>query len=257
MTASAASPTSCTLLAALSPQPRHQATGSSARRLQGDTTVMSENQNFTFLPLVDLDFITALMHSGIQALRHPDTWHSSTQTLGHSIPQPSSTQDSGTQALGHSNTPAHRHPAYHTRRSKPILILPLLFKYFTHPPLLCRLGSALSLPRRPKPILVLSSLFKYTFVLLLLLRLFSFLFPNLLRSSSTPSMLRRPKPILACHHFSKKIFLIPSARVRHRPCSVGEADPALPSLSKYFLIVHRPPPSMILVSGPRSCQFRA
>jgi hypothetical protein len=31
--------------------------------------------------------------------------------------------------------------------------------------------------------------------------LFSFLFPNLLRSSSTPSMFRRPKPILACHHF--------------------------------------------------------
>ena len=42
MTASAASPTSCTPLAALSPQPCHQATGSSARRLQGDTTVMSE-----------------------------------------------------------------------------------------------------------------------------------------------------------------------------------------------------------------------
>ena len=155
MTASAASPTSCTLLAALSPQPRHQATGSSARRLQGDTTVMSENQNFTFLPLVDLDFITALMHSGIQALRHPDTWHSSTQTLGHSIPQPSSTQDSGTQALGHSNTRAHRHPAYHTRRSKPILILPLLFKYFTHPPLLLPFGfctvSAPSAEADPRP----------------------------------------------------------------------------------------------------------
>ena len=104
MTASAASPTSCTLLAALSPQPRHQATGSSARRLQGDTTVMSENQNFTFLPLVDLDFITALMHSGIQALRHPDTWHSSTQTLGHSIPQPSSTQALWIQALRHLGT---------------------------------------------------------------------------------------------------------------------------------------------------------
>ena len=157
MTASAASPTSCTLLAALSPQPRHQATGSSARRLQGDTTVMPENQNFTFLPLADLDFITALMHSGIQALRHPDTWHSSTQTLGHSIPQPSSTQDSGTQALGHSNTRAHRHPAYHTRRSKPILILPLLFKYFTHTPLLLPFGfctvSAPSAEADPRPVI--------------------------------------------------------------------------------------------------------
>ena len=144
MTASAASPTSCTLLAALSPQPRHQATGSSARRLQGDTTVMSENQTFTFLPLVDLDFITALMHSGIQALRHSGTQALGIPALRHSgTQQPSpqlSTQDSGTQALGHSNTRAHRHPAYHTRRSKPILILPLLFKYFTHAPLLLPFG---------------------------------------------------------------------------------------------------------------------
>ena len=61
MAASAVSPTSCTPLAALSPQPRHQATGSSARRLQGDTTVMSENQNFAFLPLASIHFIIALM----------------------------------------------------------------------------------------------------------------------------------------------------------------------------------------------------
>ena len=235
MTASAASPTSCTPLAALSPQPRHQATGSSARRLQGDTTVMSENQNFTFLPLVDLDFITALMHSGIQALRHPGTQALGIPALRHSGTQYPSPQalriqalrHSGTQTLGHTGIP-HTTLAGRSRSSSCHYSLNILHTHLCS----CRLGSALSLPRRPKPILVL------------------------LRSSSTPSMFRRPKPILACHHFLK-IFSIPSARVRHRPCSVGEADPALPSLSKYFLIVHRPPPSMILVSGPRSCQFRA
>ena len=97
MTASAASTTSCTLLAALSPQPRHQATGSSARRLQGDTTVMSENQNFTFLPLADFDFLIALMHSGIQALRH-----SGTHALGIPALRPSGTQYPSPQALRHS-----------------------------------------------------------------------------------------------------------------------------------------------------------
>ena len=118
MTASAASPTSCTPLAALSPQPRHQATGSSAHRLQGDTTVMSENQNFAFLPPVDFDFLIALMHSGIQALRH-----SGTHALGIPALRPSGTQypspqalrhsgfrHSGTRALKHSGTQASRIP---------------------------------------------------------------------------------------------------------------------------------------------------
>ena len=196
MTASAASPTSCTLLAALSPQPRHQATGSSARRLQGDTTVMSENQNFTFLPLVDLDFITALMHSGIQALRHPGTWHSSTQTLGHSIPQPSSTQalriqalrHSGTQTLGHSGIP-HTTLAGRSRSSSCHYSLNILHTHLCS----CRLGSALSLPRRPKPILVLSSLLNIYLFFFFFFFYFLFFFPT------------------------------SSAQVRHHPCSVGRS----------------------------------
>ena len=122
----------------------------------------------------------ALRHSSTQAPRHPGTWHSSTQALGHSIPQPSSTQDSGTQALGHSNTRAHRHPAYHTRRSKPILILPLLFKYFTHTPLLLPFGfctvSAPSAEADPRPP------------------------PLKFDTIHDPSA---EKPILACHHLLK------------------------------------------------------
>ena len=178
MTASAASPTSCTPLAALSPQPRHQATGSSARRLQGDTTVMSENQNFTFLPLADFDSLIALMHSGIQALRH-----SGTHALGIPALRPSGTQypspqalkiqalrHSGTQTLGHSGIP-HTTLAGRSRSSS------CHYSICNTHLCSCRLGSALSLPRRPNPILVL------------------------LRSSSTRSMIRRPKPILACHHF--------------------------------------------------------
>ena len=164
-----------------SPNLRQRATGSSARRLQGDTTVMSENQNFTFLPLVDLDFITALMHSGIQALRH-----SGTHALGIPALRPSGTQypspqalriqalrHSGTQTLGHSGIP-HTTLAGRSRSSSCHCSLNILHTHLCS----CRLGSALSLPRRPKPILVL------------------------LRSSSTPSMFRRPKPILTCHHFS-------------------------------------------------------
>ena len=186
---------------------------------------MSENQNFTFLPLADFDSLIALMHSGIQALRH-----SGTHALGIPALRPSGTQypspqalkiqalrHSGTQTLGHSGIP-HTTLAGRSRSSSCHYSLNILHTHLCS----CRLGSALSLPRRPKPILVLSSLFKYIFVFLLLLLLFSFLFPNLLRSSSTPSMFRRPKPILACHHFLK-IFLIPSARVRHRPCPVGRS----------------------------------
>ena len=192
---------------------------------------MSENQNFAFLPLADFDFLITLVHSGIQALRH-----SGTHALGIPALRPSGTQypspqalkiqalrHSGTQTLGHSGIP-HTTLAGRSRSSSCHYSLNILHTHLCS----CRLGSALSLPRRPKPILVLSSLFKYIFVFLLLLLLFSFLsfflsfFPNLLRSSSTRSMIRRPKPILACHHFLK-IFLIPSARVRHRPCSVGRS----------------------------------
>jgi len=232
MTASAASPTSCTLLAALSPNhaikppvPRLVACKATPQSWLKIKT--SHSCPWPTSTSLSHSCTQAFKHSGTQTLGIPALRHSGTQYPSPQALRIQALRHSGTQTLGHTGIP-HTTLAGRSRSSSCHCSLNILHTHLCS----CRLGSALSLPRRPKPILVL------------------------LRSSSTPSMFRRPKPILACHHFLK-IFSIPSARVRHRPCSVGEADPALPSLSKYFLIVHRPPPSMILVSGPRSCQFRA
>ena len=201
MTASAAPLTSCTPSEALSPQPRHQATGSSARRLQGDTTVMLEIKTSHSCPWptstsLQHSCTQAFKHSGTQTLGIPALRHSGTQYPSPQALKIQALRHSGTQTLGHSGIP-HTTLAGRSRSSSCHYSLNILHTHLCS----CRLGSALSLPRRPKPILVLSSLFKYIFVFLLLLLLFSFLFPNLLRSSSTPSMFRRPKPILTCHHF--------------------------------------------------------
>ena len=159
MTASAASPTSSTLLAALSPQPHHQATRSSAHCLQGDTTVMSENQNFAFLPPADFDFLITLVHSGIQALRH-----SGTHALGIPALRPSGTQypspqalkiqalrHSGTQTLRHSGIP-HTTLAGRSRSSSCHYSLNIL-----HTPLLLPFGfctvSAPSAEADPRPVI--------------------------------------------------------------------------------------------------------
>ena len=182
MTASAASPTSCSPWqhslpnhAIKPPVPRLVACKATPQScLKSKLRILAPGR-------LRLPYRThALRHSSTQALRHPCTWHSSTQALGHSIPQPSSTQalriqalrHSGTQTLGHSGIP-HTTLAGRSRSSSCHYSLNILHTHLCS----CRLGSALSLPRRPKPILVL------------------------LRSSSTPSMFCRPKPILPCHHF--------------------------------------------------------